>query len=233
MKRRTFIFINLILLCTLFLSSCETKICVKATKDGKAEFNFKVQLGTILTETIETLALEFETESTDVFDQEKINDFLIQSDLKKTEVLVEDKTSLYLNAEIPAIENQKMVTESGSYKISDFIYCSSNELSLKINPDVFQEIVLSMPEETQYYLDLLMAPVLTNEKISTEEYIDLVATIYGEPLAAEVKVSTVKVELSCPDGMFIKNTKTNKKEFNIPLAQFLCTSEPKEYSIQW
>ena len=88
-----------------------------------------------------------------------------------------------------------------------------------------------------------MAPVLTQESMNAQEYRELVSTVYGEKMAAEMESAQVRITLCPPDGASIKKTSlssterartlANKAVLNIPLSEFLTLSEPKTFSITW
>ena len=64
------------------------------------------------------------------------------------------------------------------------------------------------PYEFQSYIDLFMAPAFSDEEMTTEEYVDLVASVYGQELADEVLSSKLRIT-------FQKNNKTVTKEINL------------------
>lgn len=62
---------------------------------------------------------------------------------------------------------------------------------LEISSEKLLSLYEKLPFEIQSYLDMLMAPSFTGEKMSDEEYLDLLASVYGQSLADEIKNSKI------------------------------------------
>lgn len=124
----------------------------------------------------------------------------------------------------------------------NFVYRSENSLSVKVSPEILQQTYLLLSDEEKSYMDLLMAPSITGEKMSLEEYSDLVASVYGQELADELYEGRLYLNLGCPSGKKIKKALASGQElswhgaralFEIPLIFLLCNQEEAEYSIFW
>lgn len=178
-----------------------------------------------------------------LFDEKEIYQVFNGSDFQNVQVLVPSKKELKITAKIPSPENQKAVNEGSVLKIANFITCTNNSLTLLISPQNVQEIVASLPEETKSYLDLLMAPILGSEKMSSQDYKDLLSLVYGEDLAKSLSEANVKVSLFAPNGKTIKRaalsnteqskTSASKAVFTVPLLDFLTLQSSKTFSISW
>ncbi len=71
-------------------------------------------------------------------------------------------------------------------------------LSFRLSPETAQYIVSLLPEETASYTELFMAPLFTGETMPPAEYEDLVAAVYGNQLAMELKSSRFTLSISVP-----------------------------------
>lgn len=105
-------------------------------------------------------------------------------------------------------------------------------LSRETGPDILS---LVSPEITDY-LSVLMAPIATGEEVSKSEYLDLVASVYGRDIAAEIREGRIKAEIDFPGpirsvkgGSFAKN----RASFDIPLLDLLVLESPLEYEVMW
>ena len=78
-----------------------------------------------------------------------------------------------------------------------------------------EDFYASADEQTRMILDLFLAPVFNGEEMSESEYVEMVASFYGEKAANEVNESIVKINLISKDG--------TKETMKIPLTQLLCS----------
>lgn len=251
MKRnRIFSFFSIFLLMFTFFS-CSTDLEIKAFDDKSADINFNFDLGEQIYSAIQnfTLGISQMNENLNLenelslFDEKEIYQVFNGSDFQNVKVLVPSKKELKITAKIPSPEKQKAVNEGSVLKIANFITCTNNSLTLLISPQNVQEIVASLPEETKSYLDLLMAPILGSEEMSSQDYKDLLSLVYGEDLAKSLGDANVKVSLFAPSGKTIKRaalsnteqskTSASKAVFTVPLLDFLTLQSSKTFSISW
>lgn len=92
-------------------------------------------------------------------------------------------------------------------------------LTLTLSPKTLQALYASLPPQAQAYIDLCMSPAFTGEKMSQADYIDLVASVYGQALADELSAATIAVTLR-------GETASAKKTQTIPLVELLTLDEP-------
>ena len=98
-----------------------------------------------------------------------------------------------------------------------------------------QLISLLSPEITDY-LSALMAPVVLGEIMSAGEYLDLVASIYGRPLAAEITEARIRGTLELPRPVTAVHGGTfsgRRAVFDIPLLDILLLERPLRYEVSW
>ncbi|MBO4404287.1 MAG: hypothetical protein J5780_03025 [Treponema sp.] len=241
MKRIAF---NLILACLVFmLASCGASLSVKAGNDRSAKVQFGMELGKVFASTFEDIAQNTGANDFDLFSEKEISSAFNGSDFKDVKVSVPSKTSLSVSGTVPPSEKQKAVSNEGSLKIANFVLCTDSSLTLIISPESVKGLSAQFPQESREFLDLFMAPVLTDEKMSIPEYLDLVASVYGDDIAGEIKNASISVSLECPSGKNIKKTSlsnaassktgSSKTTFAIPLADFLCLDLTRVFSISW
>ncbi|HZK19602.1 MAG TPA: hypothetical protein VFC68_02625, partial [Treponemataceae bacterium] len=163
-----------------------------------------------------------------------------------------DKPMLQQSLEKSGFTIQKMIfTGMGGINLSIgtptlvFPGCTitKDSFTLLINPFIMAEIVSLMPEDTIAYTELLMAPLISGEKISAEEYKMLIASMYGETLADELEKSTVTILFKSPKNIAtattepsicksIKITK-NEVEYSLSTLDFLSLFSGIKFRIQW
>lgn len=112
---------------------------------------------------------------------------------------------------------------------------SSGRLSFSLSPETAQYIVSLLPEETASYTELFMAPLFTGEIMSSSEYEELIAAVYGNQLATELSASSFTLSISIPGTISsvsvpaaLKSTVTKNSgtaHISIPLSSLLTLSD--------
>ena len=77
-------------------------------------------------------------------------------------------------------------------------------MEIVISAETLQKFYEFCPEQFQTYIDLFMSPSFTGEEMTTEEYVDLVASVYGQELADEVLTSKLHITLQKNDSKVVK-----------------------------
>jgi hypothetical protein len=110
-------------------------------------------------------------------------------------------------------------------------YCAVN-FNLASGP---QMLGLISPEIT-IYLEALMAPIATGEKMTKKEYLDSVASIYGKAIADEISSSSIRASVNFPGAIQrVKggNFSGRRADFDIPLLDILVLETPLSYEVVW
>lgn len=185
-----YIYSTVYLLILIAFTGCSASVDIKAANDKSAQAQVKLNLGKILCDTIDSLTAgineisasgtQSAPETAQIFSKQEIETAFSGSDFQDLKVEVPAKDSVSISGTIPSPENQKSFSDKGNLKIANFITCTKNSLTLILSPATLRTFASSLPEETRSYLDLLMAPVLTQESMSAQEYRELVSTVYGE-----------------------------------------------------
>ena len=71
-------------------------------------------------------------------------------------------------------------------------------LVITLTKEIVAKTTAALPAELFEYADLLMAPVLTGERMTEEEYIGLIAAAYGPQAAAELRTCAFELAVQCP-----------------------------------
>jgi hypothetical protein len=94
---------------------------------------------------------------------------------------------------------------------------------------------LFSPEFTEY-LSALMAPVATGIDLPETEYLDLVASVYGRPLAEEIAASRIAALITFPrpiSSVRGGSASGAQARFEIPLLKLLVLESPLIYEVVW
>jgi hypothetical protein len=86
------------------------------------------------------------------------------------------------------------------------------------------------------YLSALMAPAATGEALSKANYLVLVESVYGKPLANEIGTSRVAAVITMPGTVkSVKGGTSSGREarFDIALADLLVLEQPLNLEINW
>ncbi|MDR3191597.1 MAG: hypothetical protein LBT87_00865 [Treponema sp.] len=113
---------------------------------------------------------------------------------------------------------------------------SGGRLRLTLNRDLGPDILSLISPEVGDYLSALMAPIATGEILSKTEYLELVVSIYGEPIADEISKAAIRASVDFPGQVrSVRGGKFSGKraEFDIPLLDILVLESPLVYEVAW
>ena len=214
----------------LFFSSCSPQVIITADKNGPTEASFS----TSLSPTSEKMIRRFTgTEEGLLFDKEKISLSLALAGLSTNRIEFSSLTALYLSVVIP--KTQTLLSKALQYSRT------TNTLTVALSPESVQSAIQVMPSESAELLDLLMAPILTGEKLTELEYKEIIGSTYGKTLLKELESSVFTLTLRCPSK--IKTTDKpasvsvtiteNTAVFTIPLTQLLVMEKNIWATAEW
>jgi len=114
---------------------------------------------------------------------------------------------------------------------------SGGYVSITLDRKTSAEALSLLSPDLVDYLSSLAAPLATGEELGKAEYLELVASIYGKALAAEIASAwfTLTLELPGPISAVQGGTrnKSNKAEFKIPLVDILVLEKTLVYEARW
>ncbi|MBQ0040381.1 MAG: hypothetical protein KBS64_08145 [Treponema sp.] len=211
MNRRKTIYTTFYLIFLMAFTGCATKAAVKPAADGKTTMSLDIDLGGTLTATLDSaMAGLNEIDGTNgkqpLFDTKAIKKSVAQAGFSEVEISSPERQKLHL-------------AFTGFF---DFISYTTSKTTVTLSPASIVKFSNSLGEEFKSVMDLFMAPVLSDEEMSRDEYKELVAVIYGEKLAADLMASNVELSITSPKG--------KTKVHNIPLVDLLILSEEKVFT---
>lgn len=156
--------------------------------------------------------------------------------------------------EIDLDTNRVFSVETDGMKTID-IDRANKRMEIHFDKKTTAEIIALLPKELFEYSDLMMAPVLTGENITEDEYIELISSAYGTTAGRELQSSFFTIQIDCPgtvsqaaahertknggetgqsQGENIQTVAKGKSVvFSIPLAKMLVLSNPVTLQASW
>ena len=98
------------------------------------------------------------------------------------------------------------------------------------------EIISRLSSEVEEYLSALMAPVVLGETSTRREYLQLITSVYGRPLADEIAAARLKASIEFPRPVKTAaggNIVGRKVEFDVPIVDILVLEKPLRYELSW
>jgi hypothetical protein len=105
-----------------------------------------------------------------------------------------------------------------------------------INRDTGQQLLSLLTPEFIDYLSALMAPIATGEIIDKDAYLELVGSVYGKTIAAELPRAEILLTIDFPgpvEYIYGGIYRGNHTEFKLPLLDLLVLDEALVYEVRW
>jgi hypothetical protein len=115
-------------------------------------------------------------------------------------------------------------------------YDPAGTLLIRLDRETGPLVLSLLSEEVNAYFSALLAPAATGESVSRAEYLDLVAAIYGKPIADEIASAVVQVSLEAPrtiSSIRGGSARGRQAQFTISLPDLLVLEQPLDYEISW
>lgn len=222
----------------LTFTSCGADASFTANTDKSTNIEVNLNFGQAISNTLK--ALTGSGDFSKMLSEGDLSSAFEKSDLTLAKAKWISQTELTLQGKIAAPEKQTILLTDKGLKIKDFVNCQSNSLELNLSPDTIQGLVSALPEDSQYMLDLFMAPVFTGEAMSADEYLMLLSSVYGKDIGDELKAASINFKMTCPAGKKLLSAQgksirknTNSAQVSLPLVDFLVLSSPLNYKITW
>ena len=198
-----------------------------AGNTGNAAFSAEIS------PTAEKVVRRFTGTSTPIFDKAEITKSLTAAGFKINSLDFPGTAGIALSLTVPELDG--LLDKSVSFAKAD------KRMNLVISRESMKTAIAAMPPSTSDYLELLMAPVFTDEKLSAQEYEDVIASTYGKTIVAELKKSVFTLTVKCPNTVrTAKASAPGTATFSdtqaiikIPLSAILTLTEPITASVEW
>lgn len=201
----------------LIFNSCSPKISVAAGTDDSVKISF---LTSFPDETAKTLrSMAGIGADIPIFAENDIKTLLSEAGAENTKVSVPSANALNSSGEIKNL-SQNALSKCG------IVAKSEKSLSLSLGPEQFKNFYDLLTDEFKSYFDLIMIPSLIGEKMSAQEYEELLSSMYGPTFANDIVEGMLEISLSSPD------CKKTLKD-SVSLGEILTLSETKTWKVNW
>lgn len=191
--------------------SCSAEITLEAKKDGGVKISYA---GDFSGEFLQFLINQDDGNDESDFDNLENAEIDVQ-------VLKESlKNSGFENVQIISgkLKNLLIIMEDKSQKsalfYSKLLKIQNGTISVDFSYENLKNFYENADEQLQSDLDLLLAPVFNDEKMSETEYLETIAAFYGEKMAGELAKSFVRLIVINADG--------KKQVQKISIPKLLC-----------
>ena len=189
---------------SLFVS-CTTEITLTLKSDDSVDIKFEGGAGAAFTKMILSAS---GTENPGI-DTQAVSYELAKAGCENVKAKSQDSN---ISISMSDKKHSSYIFTSGIVNFSDDK--KHDTLKTQITRKSLEDFYNSADEQTRMILDLFLSPVFNNDYMSEAEYLEMLASFYGEPAAKEVQDSFVKIVLIGKNG--------KKEEQRIPLVQLLC-----------
>lgn len=184
------------------VTSCENELKISAGPNG-VDFEYKIGSGTAFLNMFSAAGGDGEEIT---FDTEGIKAVFEEAMFQEVSAGSSEAGSLDVKGKLSETAEDPM-SKSGMLSIN------GKTTVLKFAKDGMRAMYEELPEELQNYLDMFMAPTFSGEEMTDEEYIELVAEVYGQELADELNKANVKLVLKGISGI--------ERKMSVPLLRLL------------
>jgi hypothetical protein len=220
--------------------SCSARITGKVSEGGAAEFALETSLEPRALSLISTFRL-FAGQATDapILDGESISRSLAAvPGIRSVSLRNTGPAALAGNI---SISNVGDFLAPGDSRNRFVIYtegsgAGTSSIVLILDRNSAPELIYRLSPEAEEYLLALMAPVVLGETSTRQEYLSLISSIYGRPLADEIAAARVRAFIEVPRPLINVQGGTargNIAEFDIPLLDILVLEHPLRYELNW
>ena len=191
-----------VLFCLCF-SSCKVFISLTQNQNGDVKVLFSGIPEEAFVNTIKSF-LEVESSSVEsnnaIIDTKEIKDFLLSSGFFDVEVSNKIGAAVDIKMTIP--KDKTFIFDSHLLEEDE----ANNSFSINLSPATLQTFYANADEQIISILDILISPAFYGEEISEEEYIETIASLYGNDVAAEMNKSEIYITLKNKSGKTLKKS---------------------------
>ena len=186
--------------------SCTTEVTIKENSNGIINISFSGAAGQAFAKMISSSS-DYQSDTV-IFETDQIQFELLKSGFENVDV--KSKTGSDLQILMQEKTKNTFLYKSG-------LFSGKENLKITLSPKELTEFYKLADEQIILFLDLLLAPIFNDEVMSQEEYLETIASFYGESASKEISESNIKINLTD------KNNQT--KTFTFPIAQLLTLQE--------
>ena len=178
-----------------------------------------------------------QTDGQSVFNTQELKDAFTQTGITVKKITAKGTMGLNLVCSVP--HDHELFKDVINYDKK------RHHTAVTLSPKSISSFLEMLPQESRDFIDMLMAPLFTGEKIPPAEYEELIGAAYGKKIAAELRSAefvltvdvpyTIQTARISPVGTVtvqVKTEKTSRASIRIPLLELLCTVGTIEAQLQ-
>jgi len=225
-----------ILLALPSLFSCAARIDGNINANGSAVLAVNISIGQRMTALIKSMAAAGGQENVQILDGQAISNSMSKSQgiesmsLKNTSQTAIDGQIIISNVNL-------FLNEAKGKEFINFEQgTAGGKCVISVNIDNSKAILGRLSKDVSDYLNAIMAPAATGEKMTKTEYLDLVGSFYNKGISDEISASKVRVSVEFPGAVTSVKGGTysgKKANFDIPLVDLLVLQMPLVYEVNW
>ncbi len=191
--------VKLICLCAglvICCASCTTDITVELKKDGSIDVNYSGTAGKAFAALMDSAKGMYGSADSSaqsvIFDTKEIEYEIGSNGFSNVKAVSKNGSDLTVS----------MTDKNGKSALfsSGVVSIENGKLKAALSPQNLVKFYNTADSQTVMFLDMLLAPIFNDEKMSEEEYLEVLASFYGEEIAEEIKDSRFRITLKNPDG---------------------------------
>lgn len=210
MKVKFPIFLLALITC---LSGCTQHLSITQNNDGSVDVKVVYDPG----KNIENLISSF-TNSTQLFDEKEVEEALLTT--KAKDITVNTFGTANIESEFSYKNNKTFLSN-----FNKLFTVENDKIKMTLSKEAIKQLLKILPKDSNAYLDILMAPVFTDEEMNENEYISLVGATFGKSFSEELQISTFDLTIISKNG--------KQQNVAIPLSQFLTLESEVTYVFEW
>ena len=177
--------------------SCSAEIVFEVKKDGNVKISYDGDLNGdflqfLINQNDKNAELDLENIENTELDVEVLIESLKNSGFENVQILSGKLKNILITMED---KSQKSVLF-----YSKLLKMQNGSLSVDFSYENLRNFYENADEQLQSDLDLLLAPVFNDEKMTETEYLETIATFYGEKMASELAESFISLIVINIDG---------------------------------
>ena len=192
-----FLFKILMFFSVFLFFSCSAEIVFEVKKDGNVKISYDGDLSGdflqfLINQNDKNAELDLENIENTELDVEVLTESLKNSGFENVQILSGKLKNILITMED---KSQKSVLF-----YSKLLKMQNGSLSVDFSYENLRNFYENADEQLQSDLDLLLAPVFNDEKMTETEYLETIATFYGEKMASELAESFISLIVINIDG---------------------------------
>lgn len=217
-----------VLYACIFSAGCTARAALCINADNSAVLEFKTRGGKTLEDTAAAFAGDSGT--TVVLDEKAIRNTFEAAGFTLTELKLAGKTGIELKAHLSDIYKSAAADMLKTETVG-----KEEKLTLTFSPAYMQTLTGLLPQETAEYTEFLMAPLFTGERMTADEYAELIGSMYGKAMRNDLKTAFFNFDVSLssavaraeifPSDAGVVRIDGEKAEFQLLLNKFLSNSD--------